>query len=520
MNKDLLNRLLDYYHLTFEDYGKLIAPVSEENFALGHKFDHMKEAVTLVNEVMAHEGKIFIYGDYDADGIMGTSILVKMFSYKNYPVNYYIPSRYLDGYGLTLKKSKWAVENNIELVICVDNGISAFEPIEYLKQNGVKVLVLDHHQEQDRLPVADYILHPIVSHFGETASCGGFVAFMFSQAFLGRFDKYLSTLAAISVISDMMPLKDYNRNFLRLVFKNYKNHEFKQIDALKEGEEFNEVAIGMKIAPKINAIGRLIEDESINNLVEFFTRDDDEKFLNYITWINNTNEERKNASKEASDSLTDIDESSKAIVYVTNAKEGLLGLIANQIASKYQKPTIVFSSDISGEFYKGSSRAPIGFNVADSFIALSEYLEAYGGHAGAGGCTIRKDRFEEFKKAYLKYAEETPLQVVEKPFVKLGITELNFDNYELISTFSPFGEEWPRPYFKMGPINTKSLLYSKDGNHILTSLGLNSRLTGFNLPRSLFTELPFIDVYGTLRLSTFRNFTNVEFLINEYKPAK
>ena len=150
MNKDLLNRLLDYYHLTFEDYDKLIAPVSEENFALGHKFDHIEEAVALLNEVMSHQGKIFVYGDYDADGIMGTSILVKMFSYKNYPVNYYIPSRYLDGYGLTLKKAKWAVENNIELVICVDNGISAFEPIEYLKQNGVKVLVLDHHQEQDR----------------------------------------------------------------------------------------------------------------------------------------------------------------------------------------------------------------------------------------------------------------------------------------------------------------------------------------------------------------------------------
>ena len=151
MNKDLFLRLLDYYQIDESTYQQLIAPVSENTFANGHSFTHIQEAIDLVNEVMSHHGKIFVYGDYDADGIMGTSILVKMFAYKSYPVDYYIPSRYLDGYGLTLSKAQECVRNKVELVICVDNGVAAFEPIEYLKNNGVKVLVLDHHEIQENL---------------------------------------------------------------------------------------------------------------------------------------------------------------------------------------------------------------------------------------------------------------------------------------------------------------------------------------------------------------------------------
>ena len=185
MNKDLFSRLLDYYQIDETEYQQLIAPVNVSNFAFGHRFDHIDAAIKLVNEVMNNKGKILIYGDYDADGIMGTSILVKMFAYKNYHVDYYIPSRYVDGYGLTLNQAIKAVENKVDLLICVDNGVSAFEGIKYLKDNGVKVLVLDHHEIQEELPLADEILHPTFDHFGETASSGAFVAFNFSREFLG-----------------------------------------------------------------------------------------------------------------------------------------------------------------------------------------------------------------------------------------------------------------------------------------------------------------------------------------------
>ena len=212
--ENLFARLLKYYQIDEEQYRYLTMPVNQDNFYEGHSFKDMDNCIQVVKEAVINKKKIFIYGDYDADGIMSVSILVKMFSYLNYPVSYHIPNRYLDGYGLTRKRSEEIVNNGYDLLITVDNGITAFEGIEYAKNHGLEVLVFDHHQPDIVLPQADYILHPVVSNFGETATSAGFVTFMFALNYLGRFDQYLATLAAISLVSDMMPLVSYNRNLL------------------------------------------------------------------------------------------------------------------------------------------------------------------------------------------------------------------------------------------------------------------------------------------------------------------
>ena len=191
MKTDLLDRLLEYYNISKEEYYRLIAPVYEETFSVGHRFKRMDDAVALVKEAISNKDKIFIYGDYDADGIMSTSIVVKSLLKLGVIPSYYIPNRYNDGYGITLQKAEEIVSNGVKLVITVDNGISANEPIKYLKDHDVKVLVLDHHTVPEELPEADVIIHPTYSEFGETASSAGFVSFMFSWALLGYFDKYL-----------------------------------------------------------------------------------------------------------------------------------------------------------------------------------------------------------------------------------------------------------------------------------------------------------------------------------------
>ena len=519
MNQSILEKLLNYYHITEEDYKELTKPVSISNFDDGHKFERVDEAVALVNDVMKSNGKIVIYGDYDADGIMGTSILVKMFSYKDYIVDYYVPNRYQDGYGLTLKKAQEFIENKYSLVICVDNGISAFEPIELLKQNGIKVLVLDHHQPQEVLPVADVILHPQVSHFSEVASSGAFVAFMFSISFLGRFDKYLSTLAAISTISDMMPLKEVNRNLLRLVFANYKEGEFLPIDLLKEADQFDETSIGMKIAPKINAVGRLLDNSDINKMVEYFVSDSRDIVLHYIDWINENNEQRKTLSKEAIDNIPEELKNEAAIVYLTDCKEGVIGLIANYLSSSYHVPAIVFTKDSEGDSYKGSCRAPEGYNVVEIFNETKDLLVAGGGHAGAGGCTIKMSDFDAFKAKFVDIVKNTKIEHVKKETIPMNINEINIDNYNLIKTFSPFGEAWKAPLFELSRIPTKNLFFSRTGEHILTQISLNTRLTGFNFPKSEVTEMNFVDLIGTLRTSVYRNITSTEFLIKEIKES-
>ena len=197
MNKSLLERLLDYYHIDYDKYLELIQPKDFSNFALGHQFDDIDKAVNLVKEIVAKKGKIIVYGDYDADGVMGTSILVKMFQYLDVVVDYYLPNRYVDGYGINLEHAQEYIDQKYDLVITVDNGITANEPIELLHRNEVKVLILDHHQVGEVVPNADAICHPTYSHFGETASSGAFTAFMFSVALLGRVDKYLDRKSVV-----------------------------------------------------------------------------------------------------------------------------------------------------------------------------------------------------------------------------------------------------------------------------------------------------------------------------------
>lgn len=516
----LFERLLNYYNLTEEEFNEMSKSVSYLDFDEGHKFDRMDEVVNFVKSFVNANKKVIVYGDYDADGIMATSIIIKMFKYVDFIADYYIPSRYLDGYGINIDKAKEIVNKGYDLVITVDNGISAFEPIKYLKDNGVSVVVFDHHEMQEKLPECDYYLHPLLSNFGDTPASGAFVSFMFSKAFLNRYDKYLATLASISLITDMMPLKEYNRNLLRVVIENYKDGEFLPIDLLKDDEVFSDTTIGMKIGPKINSIGRLKEDNSVNDLVDYFTSENKQTILNYISWINDTNEERKNVSKSYISGDVNEDENLSSYVLKVDAKEGIIGLIANSLVTKYKKPSIIFAKSCDDGVLKGSCRVPEGYNIVQIFDSLKDLLVTFGGHAHAGGCSIKEDDFDLFKEKFNEYIASHPAEIVDKKAINLYINELTYDNYELIKKFGPFGEGMRAPIFMLPRIKTGALMYSRSLEHIMTQVGTNSKLTGFNFPKQDVSKYQYIDLYGTMRINEFRGFKNLEFLINEIKESK
>ena len=520
MKDTLFQRLLNYYQIDEETYLEMNKEVTIDSFAIGHTFKDMDKAVDMVKKAINNKDKIFIYGDYDADGIMSTSIVTKTLLKLGIIPQFYIPNRYNDGYGLTMKKAEEAVSNGVKLVITVDNGVSAFEPIAYLKEHDVKVLVLDHHTIQDELPKADVIIHPTYSGFGETASSAGFVSFMFSWALLGYFDMYLSFLGAISVISDMMPLKDYNRAFFRLAMKNYKEHKYPNIELLSEGNTFDENTIGMKIAPKINALGRLLDDESINYIVHYFVTEDKNKMNRLYGWIDKVNEERKIISKEAEESLKDFHSDKDAIVVYKDVKEGMIGLLANHLCSKEHKPTIVFTEEKDGEILKGSCRAPEGFNVVDAFKSLDDLLITAGGHALAGGCSIYKKDLDEFERRFVEYTKNNPIQEFNEEVVELGLTEITEENYQLIQTFSPFGEGMKAPLFMVKHLKKDSLTFSKSGEHILTYVGQGVKLTGFGISRNSVSEYTYVDLIGKIRENVYRGNTSIEFLIKEVKKSK
>ena len=142
----LFTRLLNYYHLSEDEYAQLVRPVTTTTFTGDHYFDNMNDCVALLKRAMSHNKKIFIYGDYDCDGVISISILVKMFALLNYPIAYHVPNRYLDGYGLNAKRAEEIVNSGYEFIITVDNGVTAFEGISYAKEHGLEVLIIDHHQ--------------------------------------------------------------------------------------------------------------------------------------------------------------------------------------------------------------------------------------------------------------------------------------------------------------------------------------------------------------------------------------
>ena len=315
-----------------------------------------------------------------------------------------------------------------------------------------------------------------------------------------------------------MPLLDYNRNLLRAVIKQYRKGEFLALDLLGDNEPFNEQLIGMKIAPRINSIGRLCEDTSINEIVKYFVSDDKDFILNYHAHILQMNEARKEISRIDIDQLV-IPESSKAIVIKGEYKEGIIGLIANSLMVKYRVPVIVFSSETNGVI-KGSGRCPEGFDIVDIFTHLSDLIITSGGHSLAGGCSINVEDFEKFKNRFISYAETIVYVKPEYQTIDLGINELNLENYELICSFGPFGESWIAPLFRIRHIRVDSLTYSRDHKHIITSIGNKQKLVYFNYHEDELEGNFYVDAIGTLQRKTFMSNTYLEFGVKEMKPSK
>ena len=341
---EFLEKLLNYYHLSKEDYEYMSRPLSEVHLLDAASIEGMDKIVTRIHKAIELKEKIIIYGDYDCDGVSATSILVKTFMKLNYPVYHYIPSRYIDGYGLNLENVRKMKNNGFSLIITVDNGISTFEAIDEANKLGIDVIVVDHHEVQNNtLPNAYAILHPTVSHVSEIYASGGYMSLFLSSALLGYYDHYLVTIAGLSVISDLMELKDYNRDVVRLAINNLKTYRYLPLMLLVDNSEvISEKTFSLEIAPKINAIGRLFEDKSVNKLVNYLTSEDNNEIIVLASFIKDANEKRKELTKLAAENISKEDLNEDAIILRLDIKEGLIGLVANKLLNEYNKVAIIY----------------------------------------------------------------------------------------------------------------------------------------------------------------------------------
>ena len=249
--KTFLEKLLNYYKISHDDYELLIKNTSNISLKDPSSFLGIKNSVNRIKRAIKNNEKVIVYGDYDCDGICATSIMVKTFKLLNYDVSYYIPSRYIDGYGLNITNVKKIAEKGYKLIICVDNGISANEAIEKAKEFGIDVIVVDHHEVPNVLPNAYSIIHPTVSKVSNIIASGSYMALFLSRALLNRYDDYLILLAGLSTISDLMELKDYNRDVVLLAIKNLNNYKYRTFLELINGSIFNEKTLAIEVAPKL-----------------------------------------------------------------------------------------------------------------------------------------------------------------------------------------------------------------------------------------------------------------------------
>lgn len=512
---NFLNKLLEITNLSKEEFDLLTKEVSLNDIEDPNNFENIDKAVSRIFQAIKNNEKIMVYGDYDCDGICSVSILVNAFKKLNYEIGYYIPSRYKDGYGINEKMVDLIHSKGYKLIITVDNGVSQNEALKKAKDYGIDVILTDHHEILHELPECYCLVHPFRKTKDVMPQCGAYVSFMLSIKLLNKIDNYLLSLASLATISDMMPLVSHNRIIVKNAIEIIKKERFDQFYILLENQFTDEKSLSFNLAPKINSIGRIKEDNSVNKVVKYFSSDTMEEKIRLANFINSCNDERKRATLEAFDSLNITSNNKVIVVYLPNLKEGLIGLVAARILNQFNRPCIVFTKTEEG-LLKGSGRSIDGFSLAEAFHKLSHLIEVYGGHALAGGLSIKEENLELFDKEINSLAKDCILKPKDKLLINMDEDDFNLENYSLLKALAPYGEGFQEPYLAY-EIKTNSISFvGNNKQHIKGIINQNCSFIHFNVDKNLLNK-PYITLIGKLELDQYRSNNSLVFNVSEIR---
>ncbi|TMU55163.1 single-stranded-DNA-specific exonuclease RecJ [Flagellimonas algicola] len=423
----------------------------------------MDKAVERIEFAIENNENILVYGDYDVDGITAVA-LVSSYLLQNYPnVATYIPDRYSEGYGVSIKGIDFAADNDISLIIALDCGVKAIEQVKYAKEKGVDFIICDHHRPGDRLPEAVAILDPKREDceypYKELCGCG--VGFKLIQALASKQGlktedllPYLD-LVATAIGADIVPITEENRvlAFFGLqVINNNPRTGFKAIIERINKNSLSITDVVFIIAPRINAAGRMKHGQhAVNLLVET----DLDIARQFASEIEEYNADRKNLDKkiteEALEQIRNHGEEDQftTVVFHESWHKGVIGIVASRLIETYYRPTLVFTK--SGDKLAASARSVKGFDVYNALEACSEYLEQFGGHKYAAGLTLSEEQYKNFKTHLEKVVSETINPKLLEPELsidaQIDLNQISPRLMRILKQFAPFGPGNMTPVF-------------------------------------------------------------------------
>ncbi|MDD4610270.1 MAG: single-stranded-DNA-specific exonuclease RecJ [Bacteroidaceae bacterium] len=451
----------------------------------------MQLAVDRLNKALQENERVLVYGDYDVDGTTAVALVYKFLNKFYTNLDYYIPDRYGDGYGVSKEGIDYAVSTGVSLIIVLDCGIKDVKEVAYAKENGVDFIICDHHVPDDELPDAAAILNAkcIDNTYPYTHLSGCGVGFKFMQAFAKNNNidfKYLISLldlVAVSIAADIVPIMGENRILAYHGLKRLNTHPSTGLKAIcsicginNKEITFNDIVF--KIGPRINASGRI---QNGKKTVDLLVENDEEKALEKGNEINLYNEQRKSLDKSMTEEahkyvqeLPGLSERKSIVIFNENWHQGVIGIVASRLTELYYKPSIVLTC--MNNVATGSARSVDGFDLYTAIDSCRDLLENFGGHTYAAGLSLKVENVPIFIERFEKYVAEH----ISKEQMKANIdvdAEIDFKTitpafYRQLKLFNPFGPNNPKPIFCTHHVYDygTSKVVGRDQNHIKLEL--------------------------------------------------
>ena len=426
----------------------------------------MDIAVDRLNDAMGRKERIMVYGDYDVDGCTAVALVYKVLQQFYSNIEYYIPDRYEEGYGVSKKSIDEAKDRGVKLIIVLDCGIKAIEEIAYAKTLGIDFIICDHHVPDEEMPPAVAILNPkrkdSTYPFNHLSGCG--VGFKFMQAFTKNngipFSRLMSVLdfCAVSIASDIVPVIGENRTLAFHGLKQLNQNPSVGLKAIIKvcgltGRELTMSDIVFKIGPRINASGRM---QNGKEAVDLLVERDFKNALQEASLINSYNELRKDIDKQMTEEANQIVEKlesqkhlSSIVLYGENWKKGVIGIVASRLTELYFRPTVVLT--IVNGMATGSARSVAGFDIYDAIKSCRDLLENFGGHTYAAGLSMKVENIPAFRKRFQDYVNKHILpeqtQAILDREEEIDFKDITKKMLVDIKKFAPHGPCNPKPLF-------------------------------------------------------------------------